>query len=172
METKWAFVSWSYGGAVSHNISTPPNDKTYTATFNGLPTVSVTSPANGAIFTEPSSITIKANAADVDGSIARVEFYRGSTFLGEDTTAPYQFIFNNPLTGSYNLKAIAIDDLNASTTSAVIPITVNANNAPTASITSPASGANFTAPANITVNASAADGDGTISKVEFFRGST
>ena len=105
--TKWAFVSWSDGGTVSHNISTPPNDKTYTATFNGLPTVSVTSPANGAVFTEPSSITIKANAADVDGTIARVEFYRGSTFLGEDTTAPYQFVFNNPPTGSYNLKAIA-----------------------------------------------------------------
>jgi len=40
---------------------------------------------------------------------------------------------------------------------------------PTVSITSPASGATFTATANITINASASDSDGTISKVEFFQ---
>jgi photosystem II stability/assembly factor-like uncharacterized protein len=46
------------------------------------------------------------------------------------------------------------------------------NLAPTASITAPALNASFTAPANVTVNATASDADGTISKVEFFNGST
>jgi RHS repeat-associated protein len=40
------------------------------------------------------------------------------------------------------------------------------------SLTSPAGGATFTAPANITLTASAADTDGTITKVEFFHGGT
>lgn len=46
------------------------------------------------------------------------------------------------------------------------------NTAPTVSLTSPANNASFNAPANITINASASDTDGTISKVEFFQGAT
>src|SRR5204863_4423853 len=46
------------------------------------------------------------------------------------------------------------------------------NQAPAVSITSPASGAMFTTPANITVNTIAADTDGTITKVELFNGTT
>jgi hypothetical protein len=47
-----------------------------------------------------------------------------------------------------------------------------ANVAPTASITGPAAGATFTAPATVTINANAADSDGTITKVDFYQGAT
>jgi hypothetical protein len=47
-----------------------------------------------------------------------------------------------------------------------------ANKAPTVSITSPASGSSFTAGANIPLAATAADADGTVSKVDFFAGNT
>src|SRR6185436_15891053 len=43
---------------------------------------------------------------------------------------------------------------------------------PTVSLTSPTSGATFTAPASITLTATAADSDGTIQKVDFFHGGT
>lgn len=43
---------------------------------------------------------------------------------------------------------------------------------PTVALTSPSSGARFTAPATITVSASADDGDGAIAQVEFFAGAT
>jgi RHS repeat-associated protein len=43
---------------------------------------------------------------------------------------------------------------------------------PTVSFTSPTSGATFTAPASITLTATAADSDGTIQKVDFFHGGT
>ncbi|HEX6432526.1 MAG TPA: glycosyl hydrolase family 18 protein [Niastella sp.] len=46
------------------------------------------------------------------------------------------------------------------------------NVAPTVSITSPANNSSFNAPASITLTATASDADGTISKVEFFNGST
>jgi chitinase len=45
------------------------------------------------------------------------------------------------------------------------------NKAPTVSITSPAANASFTAPASITINATAADADGSIAKVDFYAGS-
>jgi lysophospholipase L1-like esterase len=43
------------------------------------------------------------------------------------------------------------------------------NTPPSVSLTSPANGSTFTAPANITVSANASDSNGTISKVEFYR---
>ena len=46
------------------------------------------------------------------------------------------------------------------------------NVAPTVSITSPANNATFTAGANITINATAADSDGTVTSVAFYQGST
>lgn len=46
------------------------------------------------------------------------------------------------------------------------------NSAPTVSITSPANNSSFTAPGSVTLTANASDADGTISKVEFFNGST
>ena len=46
------------------------------------------------------------------------------------------------------------------------------NVSPSVSITSPASAATFTAPANITINASANDSDGIVSRVDFYQGAT
>lgn len=46
------------------------------------------------------------------------------------------------------------------------------NVAPSVSITSPTNGQTFTAGANITINATASDSDGTVSSVQFFQGST
>src|SRR5258708_19752686 len=45
------------------------------------------------------------------------------------------------------------------------------NTPPTVSLTSPAANASFTAPATVTLQATAADADGTVTKVEFFNGS-
>ena len=51
-------------------------------------------------------------------------------------------------------------------------ITPPVNIPPTVSLTSPAAGTEFIAPATISISATAADSDGTISKVEFFNGAT
>src|SRR5437870_8561104 len=45
-----------------------------------------------------------------------------------------------------------------------------ANNPPTVNLTSPTQGATFTAPATITLTASASDSDGSVSKVDFYQG--
>ncbi|WNG42741.1 chitinase [Archangium minus] len=91
---------------------------------NQAPSASLTSPANGASFSAGSTITLTANASDADGNIARVEFFAGSTKLGEDTSAPYSFSWSNVAAGSYTLTARATDNGGASTTSAAISISV------------------------------------------------
>ncbi len=91
---------------------------------NTPPTVSITSPANNASFTEGSNISINATANDADGTVTKVEFFQGTTKLGEDLTAPYSFIWNNVPASSYALTAKATDNGGAVTTSAVVSITV------------------------------------------------
>lgn len=143
-------------------------------TGNALPSVSITAPANGASFVAPASITIDATASDSDGTVSSVAFYQGTTLLGTDTTSPYSFAWTNVAAGSYSLTAVATDNAGATKTSTAVAITVNnpGNVAPTASITSPTAGATFSAPASITINANAADTDGTVSSVAFYQGTT
>lgn len=137
---------------------------------NTPPTVSITSPANGASFTAPANITVTANATDSDGSVSRVDFYRGTSLIGTATTSPYSISWNNVGGGSYSLTARATDNLGATTTSNPVNITVNAP--PTVSITTPVNGASFNAPANITITANATDSDGSVSRVDFYQGAT
>ncbi len=92
---------------------------------NQPPTVSITSPSDGATFTEGDNITINADAADSDGSVTLVEFFQGSTKLGEDATSPYSYTWNSVAAGSYSLTAKATDNGGATTTSSAVNITVN-----------------------------------------------
>lgn len=139
---------------------------------NPPPSVSITSPSNGASFTAPATITINANASD-NGSIARVEFFNGSTKLGEDTSSPYSFTWSNVAVGNYTITARATDNQGAQTTTGGVNVSVTSstNPPPSVSITSPSNGAGFTAPASVTINANASD-NGSVTKVEFFQGST
>ena len=139
---------------------------------NAAPIVSLTSPAHGSTFNAAASIPITANASDQDGTIQRVDFYHGGTnLIGTATSAPYTFSWIPAIPGSYSITAVATDNQNVTTTSAPVNVTV-LNTAPTISITSPVAGANFTAPANIVISATALDAEGGIQKVEFFHGGT
>jgi regulation of enolase protein 1 (concanavalin A-like superfamily) len=141
---------------------------------NQPPSVSLTAPANGATFTAPGTITVAAAASDPDGTVARVDFYRGSTLIGTDASSPYSVTSGSVPAGTYSLTARATDNDGTTTVSVARSITVNAsgNQAPSVSLTAPANGATFTAPATITVSATASDTDGTVARVDFFQGST
>ncbi len=91
---------------------------------NPAPTTSITSPANGATFTAPASVTINANASD-NGSVTKVDFYNGSSLLGTDTSSPYSFTWSNVAAGAYSLTSVATDNQGATGTSSAVSITVN-----------------------------------------------
>ena len=138
---------------------------------NQAPTVSITSPSASASFSAPATVLISATAVDVDGTISKVEFFNGLTKLGESLTAPYGFNWANVLAGTYTITAKATD--NTGNTSVSSPVTFAVTNLPPAiSITAPTSNASFASPATIAISVVATDADGTVSKVEFFNGST
>jgi hypothetical protein len=139
---------------------------------NAAPVVNITSPVTGTTVKVPATITINATASDSDGTIDSVEFYQGTTLLGKATASPYSIVLTNVAVGNYSYTAKAYDNLQRSTTSTAVAVTVKNNTAPTVALTSPASGASFARPANITVSATATDSDGTIDSVQFFQGTT
>jgi hypothetical protein len=136
--------------------------------------VSITSPLSGAVYKTDGSIQIMADAKDADGSITKVEFYNGSTRLGQDTKAPYSYTITSLKSGIYVLTARATDNRGAVTTSVAVNIIVNPipNVFPKVSITSPANGAVYTAGNSVLITANALDSDGSVAKVEFYNGST
>jgi subtilisin family serine protease/regulation of enolase protein 1 (concanavalin A-like superfamily) len=87
------------------------------------PTVALTSPANGAVFTAPGSIPLVATASD-DGVVARVDFYAGGTRIATDVAPPFTATWTGVAPGNYELTAVATDDQGVSTTSAPVSITV------------------------------------------------
>ena len=92
---------------------------------NQPPVVSLTSPSNGATFSAGGTVTVSANASDADGSISKVEFFRGGSSIGIDTSAPYSASWINASAGSHTLRAVATDNNNATASTATITVTVN-----------------------------------------------
>ena len=90
----------------------------------------MTNPANNAQFTAPATVNLAATASDADGSVVKVEFFNGSTKLGESTNAPYQYTWSNVAADSYALTAKATDNQGATKTSATVNIQVNAPTPP------------------------------------------
>ena len=91
---------------------------------NAPPSVTISSPANNSTFTAPGNISIAATATDSDGSVTRVDFFAGSSAIGADTTAPFQFSWTNVPAGTYTLTARATDSAGASATSSPVTVTV------------------------------------------------
>lgn len=83
--------------------------RVYEDTDNVLPTVAITAPSSGGTL-PAGDIGIVASASDPDGSIATVEFYDGFSYLGEDTAAPYEFVWPGVADGCYTIRARTIDN--------------------------------------------------------------
>lgn len=92
---------------------------------NAPPTVTLTAPASAATYTAPANVTLTATAADSDGTVTQVAFYQNGTLISTDTTSPYSASWNGVAAGTYSLTAVATDNQGATTTSAVVSITVN-----------------------------------------------
>lgn len=90
------------------------------------PVVHIISPSDGAIFTAPASIVIRADASKGNISISRVDFYQGATLIGSSTTAPYNLTWSDVPTGRFSLTVKATDGRGRTTTSDAVRITVNA----------------------------------------------
>ncbi|WP_282124648.1 glycosyl hydrolase [Algibacter mikhailovii] len=96
-----------------------------TQTGNVVPTISISNPSDNSIFKEGEDITITASATDLDGTVAKVEFYDGTTKIGEDDSEPYSFEWSGASIGAHQISAKATDNAGGEGTSQTINISVD-----------------------------------------------
>lgn len=120
-----------------------------------LPTATVTKPTNNASIT--GTTVIEATATDNVG-VKRVDFYMGSTLVGNDTSSPYTYALNTTPypPGNYQISARAVDTSDnvsaASTVNVTIPQPADTQ-APVVTLSSPLGGQTVSGPVTVSANA-------------------
>jgi Bacterial Ig domain len=157
---------------------------TVSLVVNKPPSITLDTPAAGAIFTAPATVLLSATASDTDGTISTVEFLQGATVVatGALNAGKYTATWSNVGAGSYALTARAKDNRNAiGTSTPASSVTVStACLAPAVNWSAPVSGAVINTPsantttASVTLSATASTtaGCAAVGKVEFYNGTT
>jgi hypothetical protein len=137
------------------------------------PTVTITNLPGGSVFAAPANVTIGANATVSSGTVSsgtvtNVQFFTNGVSFKSVQVAPFIVNAVNLAAGAYALTAAATA-AGISATSTVVNIIVDAP--PVVTITNPLNNATFSAPANLTIRASATD-EGSVTNVQFLIGTT
>ncbi len=77
---------------------------------NKPPVISNLLPENNLLIKDVSSILLKADITDPDGSIVKVSFIINGQIVGEVTTEPFQFDWTPTSSGNYTLQIIVTDN--------------------------------------------------------------
>jgi plastocyanin len=122
------------------------------------PTITITSPANGATFNAHASFTLRATAADSDGSITSVEFLEAATSLTNLASSPYTARVSDLAVGNHTYSARATDHFGRKATNSIVVHVVPDVTRPLVTFVSPASGQRVTnTSSDVIVQARASD---------------
>ncbi|MGC3959636.1 MAG: Ig-like domain-containing protein [Verrucomicrobiota bacterium] len=149
--------------------SLPSNEASYQVPVV-LPQISLDAPLANANYQAPASINCAASVIANGHTITKVQFYNGSTLLGEDATAPYSLNWSSVAAGTYNVSAQVVYDSGSTVATAAANVTVT-NPLPVIALAAPTSGASYVAPASINCAANVTANGHTITKVQFYNGS-
>ena len=150
---QWTWVTYyhsttSTGGLWDSGVHNPPYSYSHTFTSNGMypyectyhgftgsvtvqgtvnvpPSITITNPPNGQVLSAPASLTLGATATDSDGSVTNVQFFQGTTSLGNVSSAPYSKSVTGLPAGSYTFSAVASDNGGLTATNLVAVSVVN-----------------------------------------------
>ena len=142
--------------------------QTLTLPVTTPPTVAIASPTNGqGGFNAPSTVPITITSSD-NGSVANIQVFDNDHRIGVIDSPAAQATFNwtGTTAGAHVIKAVATDNIGASTTSGSVSFSINSP--PTVVLTAPSDGAGYGQPATINLAASASDSDNGVTKVEFY----
>ena len=122
----FAATAYTTNGAESAFSS----EVSFTPGATNLPAVMITSPADNAIFTEPANIALAASVNPNGHTINELQFYNGSTLLGQSSVPPYTLLWSNVVAGSYTLQTEVVYDGSNTITSPVVNVTVTGSRPP------------------------------------------
>lgn len=85
-------------------------DFDFAESANVAPSIKIISPKqNNKDYISPSNVLLKVESED-DGTVEKVEFFNGNNKLGEDSSAPYEYLWQNVPKGSYNIQIKSTDN--------------------------------------------------------------
>jgi len=128
------------------------------------PTVSITSPGDGSVFTSPASITLQAEVGDAQLPIKSVSFFANDNFVGRVTSSPYTLVVTGVRPGQYSVFARAVDQFGKSAVSQPVDITVSAE--PLVTLLTP-DGTTYMVGQPVTLQAQIGDSNEPIKSVSF-----
>ncbi len=145
---------------------------------NASPLVSFDTPMDGANYPVGSNIYVLVNAEDTDGTINQVDLYLDDVLVRTERMIPYEWGLDTqddtPLTGlsagTYYLKAVAQDNVGASSESTIVfTVGDQQNIPPSLQFLNPTNGQRFDENETVTVNIAADDTDGEVTEVRLYR---
>jgi len=96
-----------------------------TAVTTYPPTITLTSPAEGGVFSSGTNLPLTVAAADADGKVVAVDYYYdGTNHLATVGGAPFSTVWRNLPEGRHTLTAVATDNQHATTVSEPVDLTV------------------------------------------------
>ena len=95
--------------------------------FNSFPSVTITSPTNDMNVQITNALAITTDPIDTDGTIRSVEFFEGTTKLGEATNSPFTFLWTNSPLGFHAITAVATDNFGDISESPAVTFFVHTN---------------------------------------------
>ncbi len=155
--------------SVDRSITVLPNAP------SGYLSVAIATPADGANFVAPGTITLTALVTNIytGSAVGSVEYSSdGTNYVAAATTPPYTVTLSNLAMGTYVLTArTRLEGGNANPYVYSAPVTVSVTatpDHPAITLTAPPSNSAYVAPATITLAASASNSGESIAKVDFY----
>jgi Bacterial Ig-like domain (group 3)/Glucodextranase, domain B len=144
-----------------------------TLPWPNLPPSNVTlqSPAITKVSASTANIVLTASGQDLDGTLAKVEYFNGATKIADaPLTSPFSYAWNGVGVGTYNVTVKMTDNEGASTTSAIVVVKVYTP--PTVTINAPANGARFATSSNVELTATIGSPGNALAQISFVNTAT
>ncbi|KOO14874.1 ABC transporter substrate-binding protein [Vibrio xuii] len=137
---------------------------------NNAPSVTLSRPSSNISIIEGQSLTLTAQASDVDGDLAGVKFFVNDRQVSDDKVLPYEFNLSDLGVGTHSVYVKAYDSKGNITQSVTRTVTVESNKgtAPEIGITQPTGQVELQLGDSLNVVADASDVDNDLAGVEFY----
>ena len=94
----------------NRSLSSPEVAALFAAAHTNVPTVSLSNPADGAIFPVGSNIVLSAAVAANGHAVTKVQFLDAATVLGEDLVSPFSISWSGAALGKHSISARLLFD--------------------------------------------------------------
>ena len=95
---------------------------TVTTSTSTPPVVLLTSPVDGTVYTNPTTIRLSATVTANGHTLTKVQFYNSAAIIGQDSTSPYRMNWSNGIPGTFNIRARLLYDTNLTIDSLVATV--------------------------------------------------